>query len=64
MKSKEEIEQKIESMKKGLEQYVVLWESELKVNSMNGLPIQIENDTKYNIVKNQIEALEWVLKDK
>ena len=64
MKSQEEIENKIKAMKEGLTLYVENWNCDVKINGFNGLPLQITQDVNYNIIKNQIEALEWVLKDK
>jgi hypothetical protein len=64
MKSQEEIENKIKSMKEGLSMYVENWNNSIKCDSINGLPIQLIQDVNYNVIKNQIEALEWVLKDK
>ncbi len=62
MKSQEVIEEKIKVMKDSMQQYVDVWNSSIKM--INGIPLQIEKDINYNIIKNQIEALEWVLKDK
>lgn len=62
MKSQEVIEEKIKTMKDSMQQYVDVWNSSIKM--INGIPLQIEKDINYNIIKNQIEALEWVLKDK
>ena len=64
MKSQEEIENKIKAMKDGLNLYVENWNRDVKINGLNCLPLQITQDVNYNIIKNQIEALEWVLKDK
>lgn len=64
MKSKEVIEEKLKSMKDGLQNYIEIWNSDIKIDTINGLPLQLENDVNYNIIKNQIEALEWVLKEK
>lgn len=62
MKSQEVIEEKIKKMKEDMQQYVDIWNS--SITMVNGIPIPIEGDLNYNIIKNQIEALEWVLKDK
>lgn len=64
MKSKEQIESKLQAIKDGLEKYVENWNSDIKINPINGLPLEIKQDVNYNIIRNQIEALEWVLKDK
>lgn len=64
MKSKEDIEEKIADMKVGLQQYIDNWNTDIKLNGINGLPLRLETDINYNIIKNQIEALEWVLKEK
>lgn len=64
MKSKEDIEEKITDMKVGLQQYIDNWNTDIKLNGINGLPLEIENDNNYNIIKSQLEALEWVLKEK
>lgn len=63
MKSREEIEEKISKMKKGLENYVEMWEKDIHFGIINGVPVMIHEDINYNIIKNQIEALEWVLKE-
>lgn len=64
MKSKEQIESKLQAIKDGLEKYIENWNSDIKINPINGLPLEIKQDVNYNIIRNQIEALEWVLKDK
>ena len=63
MKTEEEILNKLTQMKEGFETYINNFNSTIKVNYFNGLPQELEKDTIYNIVKSQIEALEWVLKD-
>lgn len=61
MKTEEEIKDKIRIMKSGLEKYVEHWNNRTPISSINGLPILLTQDVTYNIIKNQIEALEWVL---
>jgi len=61
MKTEEEIKDKIRIMKAGLEKYVEHWNNRTPISSINGLPILLTQDVTYNIIKNQIEALEWVL---
>ncbi len=61
MKTEEEIKDKIKIMKSGLEKYVEHWNNRTPISSINGLPILLTQDVTYNIIKNQIEALEWVL---
>lgn len=63
MKTEEEIRIKITQMKEGLEKYIEHFNSSIKVNYFNGLPLELEKDVIFNVTKNQIEALEWVLKD-
>lgn len=63
MKTKEQIEEKIKQMKTSMEDYTNHFNSSLKINYLNGLPLELEKDVIYNTIKNQIEALEWVLKD-
>jgi hypothetical protein len=63
MKTKEQIEEKIKQMKISMEDYTNHFNSSLKINYLNGLPLELEKDVIYNTIKNQIEALEWVLKD-
>ena len=63
MKTEEEILNKLTQMREGFETYINNFNKTIKVNYFNGLPQELEKDTIYNIVKSQIEALEWVLKD-
>lgn len=63
MKSQLEIEEKLSIIKEGLKTYIDMWNNSIKISSINGLPMEISQDVNYNIIKNQIEALEWVLKD-
>ena len=63
MKTEEEIIVKISQMKDGLQRYIDNFNSKISCNYFNGLPIELEKDIIYNVTKNQIEALEWVLKD-
>jgi hypothetical protein len=62
MKNKEKIEEKVLQLEESLKEYESIWNNDEHLNN-NGLPIDIKQDVSYNIIKNQIDALKWVLKD-
>lgn len=63
MKTKEQIQEKMDSMILDLEKYRENWEH-FEHSYPNGLVKKLEEDVLYTTIVNQIEVLKWVLKDK
>lgn len=65
MKTEEEIRNKIVIMEEGLERYKKIYDDcFLNTGKQTGIPVLVEESPLYKTIKNQIEALCWVLGEK
>lgn len=65
MRTEEEIRNKIKTMEDGLEHYKEIYDScFLKPNASVGIPVLVEESQLYKVIKNQIDALYWVIGEK
>lgn len=61
MRTEEEIRKLIMTMEDGLEKYKEQYDNMFLKNTVNGIPVLVEETDIYKIVKNQLVSLYWVL---
>jgi hypothetical protein len=61
MRTEEEIRKLIITMEDGLEKYKEQYNNMFLKNTVNGIPVLVEETDIYKIVKNQLVSLYWVL---
>ena len=65
MRTEEEIKEKIKNMEEGLIQYKEIYDKcFLNTGKSTGIPTMVEESSVYITIKNQIDALYWVLGEK
>lgn len=65
MRTESEIKEKIKNMEDGLIQYKEIYDKcFLNTGKYIGIPTMVEESAVYITIKNQIEALNWVLGEK